>query len=221
MHVLRYKSYVNYLEKCLPSSLVVLEYGRDLFSILVPFKLIKKVSFFLNKNSVTQFKVLVDITAVDWLGRDSDKIRVLKLSHFYNYPRFSRLFNIQSRFCLIYSFLSVQYNFRILLKSFLGSYSVETLAFLYKSANWWERETWDMFGIFFSGHPDLRRLLTDYGFEGHPLRKDFPLSGYTEIRYDESEKRIVSDSVEFLQEFRNFDYTTPWIQAPVPTKWEQ
>jgi len=82
--------------------------------------------------------------------------------------------------------------------------------FLYRSAGWYERETWDMFGIFFSNHPDLRRILTDYGFEGHPLRKDFPLSGYVEVRYDDSEKRVISQEIQLAQEFRFFDFSNSW-----------
>ncbi|GJP29948.1 hypothetical protein CLOM_g12215 [Closterium sp. NIES-68] len=84
---------------------------------------------------------------------------------------------------------------------------------IFPSAGWWEREVWDMFGVYFSNHPDLRRILTDYGFEGHPLRKDFPLSGYLEVRYDDSEKRVVSEPIELAQEFRYFDFTNPWIQS--------
>ena len=138
---------------------------------------------------------------------------ILKLNSFSEDSRFSRIFSLNSRFCVVYNVLSTRYNFRIILKSFVDIFSsVPTVTDLYRSANWWERETWDMFGIVFSGHPDLRRLLTDYGFEGYPLRKDFPLSGYTEVRYDEVEKKIVHESVEFLQEFRNFDYTSPWVQ---------
>ena len=85
---------------------------------------------------------------------------------------------------------------------------------VYPSAGWWERETWDLFGVFFSGHPDLRRILTDYGFEGHPMRKDFPLTGYVEVRYDEAEKRVVSEPIELAQEFRYFDLGTPWEVSP-------
>ena len=90
--------------------------------------------------------------------------------------------------------------------------SLDTAVGLYKSAGWYEREVWDLYGVFFSNHPDLRRILTDYGFDGHPLRRDFPLTGHTEIRYDEAEKRIVTETVELAQEFRVFDFASPWDQ---------
>jgi NADH:ubiquinone oxidoreductase subunit C len=89
---------------------------------------------------------------------------------------------------------------------------VDSLKSVYISANWWEREIWDLYGVFFRNHPDLRRILTDYGFEGHPLRKDFPLSGYVEVRYDEQEKKVICESIEFIQEFRVFDFSSPWAQ---------
>ena len=88
--------------------------------------------------------------------------------------------------------------------------SVFSVVTLYINANWWEREIWDLYGIYFENHPDLRRILTDYGFEGHPMRKDFPLSGYVELRYDESKKRVVTETVELTQEFRVFSFETPW-----------
>jgi NADH/F420H2 dehydrogenase subunit C len=115
------------------------------------------------------------------------------------------------RFEVVYNLLSLQYNTRVRIKTQVSELTpLESLVPLYNSASWWERETWDMFGIFFSNHPDLRRILTDYGFEGHPLRKDFPLSGYVEVRYDDSEKRVLTEALELTQDFRYFDFASPW-----------
>lgn len=141
---------------------------------------------FLKNHINLQYKILMDITAVD-------------------YP--SRL----HRFEVVYNLLTVQYNSRIRIKICVDEMTpVESVAPLFSSAGWWEREVWDMFGIFFANHPDLRRILTDYGFRGHPLRKDFPLSGYVEVRYDDSEKRVITEPLELTQEFRYFDFSTPW-----------
>jgi NADH/F420H2 dehydrogenase subunit C len=116
-----------------------------------------------------------------------------------------------NRFEISYELLSILYNTRLRLKICTSeTLPVESIKPVYVSANWWEREIWDLYGIFFKNHPDLRRILTDYGFEGHPLRKDFPLSGYVEVRYDEQEKKVGCESVEFSQEFRTFDFTCAW-----------
>jgi NADH dehydrogenase (ubiquinone) Fe-S protein 3 len=116
---------------------------------------------------------------------------------------------------LVYNLLSVHYNARIRVKTYTDELTpVESASSVYLSADWFEREIWDMYGIFFTNHPDLRRILTDYGFEGHPLRKDFPLSGYTEVRYDDELKRIVSEPIELAQEFRKFELKSPWEQFP-------
>jgi NADH/F420H2 dehydrogenase subunit C len=142
---------------------------------------------FFKKHINTQYEILIDITAVDYLEP------------------------VQSRFELVYQFLSLRFNHRITLKFFTKSLSmIPSATFLYKSAGWLEREVWDLFGVFFLEHPDLRRILTDYGFQGFPLRKDFPLSGYTELRYDEENKSITYDPLELSQEFRIFDFITPW-----------
>jgi NADH dehydrogenase (ubiquinone) Fe-S protein 3 len=142
--------------------------------------------FFLRDHIHNQFKVLIDLTAVD-------------------YP--SRPF----RFEVVYNLLSIHYNSRIRIKGCVDEITaVHSLTNLYSAAGWWEREVWDMFGIFFYNHPDLRRILTDYGFEGHPLRKDFPLTGYVEVRFDESEKRVTTESLELGQELRYFDFSSPW-----------
>ena len=115
------------------------------------------------------------------------------------------------RFELIYQLLSVKWNQRVRLITSLGEGAIApSVTALFTSANWAEREIWDMFGIFFDGHGDLRRLLTDYGFEGHPLRKDFPLTGHVEVRYDPDEGRVVYEAVELMQEYRDFDFESPW-----------
>jgi len=141
---------------------------------------------FLRDQTLTQFKMLVDVTAVDYPSREK-------------------------RFELVYHLLSLQHNARIRVKVPISELTpVDSVVPLYQAAGWWEREVWDMFGVFFRNHPDLRRLLTDYGFEGHPLRKDFPLSGYVEVRYDDSEKRVLTEPVQLAQEFRFFDFSSPW-----------
>lgn len=143
---------------------------------------------FLKNHINTQFKILIDVTAVDYPSR-------------------------ALRFELVYNLLSISYNARIRIKTCIDETTpVASVTQLYSSAGWWEREVWDMFGIFFSNHPDLRRILTDYGFQGHPLRKDFPLTGFIEVRYDDSEKRVINEPVEITQEFRYFDFSSPWEQ---------
>lgn len=147
-----------------------------------------KFAQFLKMHCNTQFQQLVDLTAVDYPGDEK-------------------------RFHVVYQYLSISYNSRLRVKIMCDSVTaVESLTNCFSSAAWWEREVWDMFGIFFSNHPDLRRILTDYGFSGHPLRKDFPLTGYVEVRYDDSEKRVITEPVEVSQEFRYFDFATPWEQ---------
>ncbi|MGY6547527.1 MAG: NADH-quinone oxidoreductase subunit C [Roseinatronobacter sp.] len=136
-----------------------------------------------------RFSTLIDITAVDHPGR-------------------------RKRFELVYHFLSMYRNHRIRVKLDAGEQDIiPSITQVHPSANWFEREVFDMFGILFSGHPDLRRLLTDYGFRGHPLRKDFPTTGYTEVRYDEALKRVVYEPVNLVQEYRQFDFMSPWEGA--------
>jgi NADH dehydrogenase (ubiquinone) Fe-S protein 3 len=143
---------------------------------------------FLRDHTNSQCKQLMDVTAVDYPSQDL-------------------------RFQVVYNLLSIQYNSRIRVKTRVNEIlPVSSATGIYCSAGWWEREVWDMFGIFFSNHPDLRRILSDYGFQGHPLRKDFPLSGYVEVRYDDSEKRVITEPVEIDQEFRYFDFGSPWEQ---------
>ncbi len=115
------------------------------------------------------------------------------------------------RFDVVYNLLSVSRNHRVRVITTTDEASpVPSVAALWPAATWWEREAWDLFGIVFSGQPDLRRILTDYGFEGHPLRKDFPLTGYVEVRYDEERKSVVYDKVKLVQDFRSFDFLSPW-----------
>ena len=144
---------------------------------------------FLKSDGACQFSSLVDITAVD-------------------YPQRSK------RFDVIYHFLSMYQNHRIRLRvQIREDEMVPSIIDVHPSSNWFEREIFDMFGILFTGHPDLRRILTDYGFRGHPLRKDFPTTGYTEVRYDEVQKRVVYEPVSLVQEYRQFDFMSPWEGA--------
>jgi len=120
----------------------------------------------------------------------------------------------EKRFEVVYLLLSLKFNRRVIVKIRTDEATpVPTVTGIYNSANWFEREVWDMFGVKFFGHPDLRRILTDYGFEGHPLRKDFPLTGFYQVRYDEEEKAVVYEPVNLVQEFRNFDFSSPWDGA--------
>ncbi len=148
---------------------------------------------FLKKNTLFQFKTLSDICVVDNL--------LNKNNNFNN-----------SRFQIIYNLLSIKYFFRLFCSFCISELAsnVGSLNSLFKSSDWLEREAWDMFGIFFTSHQDLRRILTDYGFEGYPFRKDFPLSGYIELRYNDELSVVVYDAVELAQEFRFFDFSSPW-----------
>ncbi|NLS03184.1 NADH-quinone oxidoreductase subunit C [Rhizobium sp. P32RR-XVIII] len=141
---------------------------------------------FLRDDARCGFVSMIDICGVDWPQREK-------------------------RFDVVYHLLSPKRNLRIRIKvAVADGESVPSATAVYRGAEWFEREAWDMYGIFFSGHADLRRLLTDYGFEGHPLRKDFPTTGYVEVRYDDTAKRVVYEPVELKQEFRDFDFLSPW-----------
>jgi len=141
---------------------------------------------FLRDDSNCLFKLLVDVCGVDYPDR-------------------------AERFEVVYNLLSLKHNQRIRVKlTTTGDRPVPSITGVFKVAGWFEREAWDLFGVFFADHPDLRRILTDYGFEGHPLRKDFPLTGYVELRYDEEQKRVVYEKVKLKQEFRSFDFISPW-----------
>ena len=141
---------------------------------------------FLKTNNKCRFKQLIDITAVDYPEKEE-------------------------RFKIVYLLLSHENNFRIIINiSINEKTSVPSITKIFPSANWMEREVFDMYGISFKDHPDLRRILTDYGFEGYPLRKDFPLTGHTEVRYSEDKKKVISEPVKLDQEYRNFDFESPW-----------
>ena len=141
---------------------------------------------FLKNNEGLLFNQLIEITAIDFPQKEF-------------------------RFDIIYILLSLKLNQRIIVKtSIKEDESIESITSIYKSANWYERECYDLFGIKFLNHPDLRRIMTDYNFEGHPLRKDFPLTGHNEVRYDDLEKKVVYEPVKLSQEYRNFDYSSPW-----------
>ena len=158
-------------------------------TVNVPLSAIPSFIDFLKTDKACMFSSLVDITAVDYPSREE-------------------------RFDVVYHFLSMYTNQRIRVKvAVLEDDMVPSITEVHPSAGWFEREVFDMFGILFSGHPDLRRILTDYGFRGHPLRKDFPTTGYTEVRYDEVEKRVVYEPVSLTQEYRQFDFMSPWEGA--------
>jgi NADH-quinone oxidoreductase subunit C len=147
---------------------------------------IVKIVTFLRDDERCQFWSFIDATAIDWPEREQ-------------------------RFDVVYHFLSPKLNQRIRLKIKTDETTpVASIIEVFPGADWFERETFDLYGVLFTGHPDMRRLLTDYGFEGHPLRKDFPLTGFVEVRYDDEQKRVVYDPVRLAQEFRNFDFLSPW-----------
>ena len=156
---------------------------------------IVKVMTFLRDDPSCQFVNFVDVTAVDWPGRER-------------------------RFDIVYHLLSPRHNRRIRVKIEADEATpVASIIDVFRGADWFEREVYDLYGVLFTGHPDMRRILTDYGFEGHPLRKDFPLTGYVEVRYDDEVKRVVYEPVRLNQEFRNFDFLSPWEgpgYAPLP-----
>lgn len=181
----------KYIAECLPKYVqkVQLTAGNEL-EVLVGSEAVIPVLQFLKDHHSAQFVNLVDIAGMDVPSRPF-------------------------RFEIIYNLLSLRYNSRIRVKTYTDELTpVDSACDLFKAANWYEREIWDMYGVFFANHPDLRRILTDYGFEGHPFRKDFPLSGYVEVRYDDEQKRVVVEPLELAQEFRRFELSAPWEQFP-------
>ena len=188
------RDFGEYVQAALPEAVREVSIDRDELSITVERERIARVLKFLRDDVNCQFKQLMDVCGVDYPEREE-------------------------RFEVVYNLLSLTHNRRIRVKLTVPADTpVPTVTEVFSLANWWERETWDMFGIFFRDHPDLRRILTDYGFQGHPLRKDFPLTGFVEVRYDDEQKRVVYEPVKLPQDFRTFDFLSPWegIQAQLP-----
>ncbi|WP_028464838.1 NADH-quinone oxidoreductase subunit C [Nisaea denitrificans] len=179
----------DYLSGQLDTELVETGFILDELVIRTRPQYILKVLTFLRDDAQCQFRCLVDLCGTDYPEREQ-------------------------RFDVVYNLLSVQQNNRIRVKVATDEVTpVPSVSGVFPSAEWFEREAWDMYGVFFSDHPDLRRLLTDYGFEGHPLRKDFPLTGHVEVRYDDEQKRVVYEPVKLVQDFRSFDFLSPWEGA--------
>lgn len=180
---------INFSEsliKKLPSSINTVQNKFGDITLIVPHTLLFQVVTFLKLHTTTQYKVLSDITVVDFPEKEK-------------------------RFEVVYNFLSVSYNTRIRVKTFVNEMTaLPTISSIFPCSNWLEREIWDMYGVYFTQHNDLRRILTDYGFEGHPLRKDFPLNGFVSVRYDDVNKLVVCEPTELTQEFRTFNFQTPW-----------
>jgi NADH-quinone oxidoreductase subunit C len=176
----------DYIASARPEEVLGVDIAHGQLILRVKRDAIVGVTTFLRDDPKCLFKVMLDLCGVDYPDR-------------------------VERFEVVYILLSLSLNQRIRLKVTTDEESpVPSITGVYKAAGWYEREAWDLFGIYFSDHPDLRRLLTDYGFEGHPLRKDFPLTGYVEVRYDEEQKRVVYEPVKLKQEFRSFDFLSPW-----------
>ena len=170
----------------LPGSIVGHWIAHGELTVTTTVRDIVKVVTFLRDDERCQFWSIVDITAIDWPGR-------------------------AQRFDIVYHLLSPKQNARVRVKLEVDEATpVPSIIDVFPGANWFERELYDLYGVLVTGHPDMRRLLTDYGFEGHPLRKDFPLTGFVEVRYDDEQKRVVYEPVRLTQEFRNFDFLSPW-----------
>jgi len=182
-------NFLNFLKNSVPNCLnSIIKSDSDLLVLNIKISKLNFLEFFLKNNSLNQYKALLDIVSTDFL-------------------------NMKYRFELNYYLLSYYLSYRVMLKVRLTDNIFPTLnssSDIFKSADWLEREIWDMMGIFFFNHKDLRRILTDYGFEGYPLRKDFPLSGYVEVRYCDEEKIVVVEALEVTQEFRYFNFLSPW-----------
>lgn len=183
------KELADYITRKRAADVISTDISFDALTVTVQASAMPEFAEFLREDSHCHFSTLIDITAIDWPERPA-------------------------RFDIVWNFLSMWRNQRIRVKAALRENEmVPSLTGLFPGASWYEREVFDMFGVIFSGHPDLRRLLTDYGFHGHPLRKDFPTSGYVELRYDEVQKRCVYEPIKLVQEYRQFDFLSPWEGA--------
>ena len=176
----------EHLAANLPGAVLASEIRHGELSCRIVREALSRVLSFLRDDPQCRFSILCDICGADYPDRPE-------------------------RFEVVYNLLSLEHNQRIRIKLSTDEETpVASAVSLFSAAGWWERETYDLFGIYFEDHPDLRRILTDYGFDGHPLRKDFPLTGYVEVRYDEDQKRVVYEPVRLKQEFRSFDFLSPW-----------
>ncbi len=179
----------EHIRSARPDCILSYEIVRGELTLHVALASIPTLVDFLRSDKTCKFSTLVDLTAVDYPAREA-------------------------RFDLVYHLLSMYQNHRVRLKAQVREDEMApSITAIHPCANWFEREVFDLFGVIFTGHPDLRRLLTDYGFRGHPLRKDFPTTGYTEVRYDEEAKRVVYEPVDLVQEYRQFDFMSPWEGA--------
>ena len=184
----------DYIAEALPQEVLGTEVEFDELMVRARPDLIVKVLTFLRDDVNCRFQQLMDLCGVDYPEREK-------------------------RFEVVYNLLSLTHNMRVRVKVEADEETpVPSVSGVFSSVTWWEREAWDLFGIYFSEHPDLRRIMTDYGFDGHPLRKDFPLTGYVEVRYDDEQKRVVYEPVKLTQEFRSFDFLSPWegVQGVLP-----
>jgi NADH-quinone oxidoreductase subunit C len=184
----------DYVAEALPQEVLGTKVEFDELIIRARRDLIVKVLTFLRDDVNCRFQQLMDLCGVDYPEREK-------------------------RFEVVYNLLSLTHNMRVRVKVETDEETpVPSVSGVFSAATWWEREAWDLFGIYFSEHPDLRRIMTDYGFDGHPLRKDFPLTGYVEVRYDDEQKRVVYEPVKLTQEFRTFDFLSPWegVQGVLP-----
>jgi NADH-quinone oxidoreductase subunit C len=176
----------DHISSALSTGVLGTEISHGQLIVRVQREAILHVMSFLRDDPACRFEVMIDLCGVDYPDRPE-------------------------RFEVVYNLLSLKHNHRVRIKVSTDEENpVPSITGIYSAAGWFEREAWDLFGVYFADNPDLRRLLTDYGFEGHPLRKDFPLTGYVEVRYDEDQKRVVYEPVKLKQEFRSFDFLSPW-----------